>query len=72
MLTVSGHVTATSRVQDRSMVLLPTPAVIERRMDDQSVLARRAPNAGVARMHEDLAALYREQLIAVMRASPAD
>ena len=54
------------------MVLLPTPAVIERRMDDQSVLARRAPNAGVARMHEELAALYREQLIAVMRASPAD
>lgn len=49
------------------MDMLPPPSVIERRMDDQSVLARRAPNAGVARMHEELALLYREQLIGLLR-----
>ncbi len=47
--------------------MLPPPSVIERRMDDQSVLAHRARNADVARMHEDLARFYRE-LIAVLRA----
>lgn len=47
--------------------MLPPPSLIERRMDDQSVLARRAPNAGVARMHEELALLYREQLIGLLR-----
>ena len=46
---------------------LPHPSVIERRMDDQSVLARRAPNSVIARMHEDIARLYREQLIALLR-----
>ena len=50
------------------MNMLPSPFVIQRRMDDQSVLARRAPDAGVARMHEDLAGLYREQLIALLKA----
>ena len=50
-----------------AMDMLPPPAVIERRMDDQSVLAHRARNADVARMHEDLARFYREQLIAILR-----
>ncbi|RMB37043.1 hypothetical protein C8J47_0623 [Sphingomonas sp. PP-F2F-G114-C0414] len=49
------------------MDLLPHPSIIERRMDDQSVLARRAANRGIAQMHEDLAGLYREQLIAVLK-----
>ncbi|MGU3390171.1 hypothetical protein [Sphingomonas sp. M1A8_2b] len=49
------------------MDLLPHPSIIERRMDDQSVLARRAPNRGIAQMHEDLARLYREQLIALLK-----
>ncbi len=46
---------------------MPHPAILERRMDDQSVLARQAPSSVVARMHEDLATLYREQLIAVLK-----
>lgn len=45
----------------------PPPSVIERRMDDQSVLALRAGNADVARMHRDLSLFYREQLIAVLK-----
>jgi hypothetical protein len=49
------------------MDFLPHPSVIERRMDDQSVLARQASNPVVARMHEDLALLYREQLIALLK-----
>lgn len=49
------------------MNYLPHPSVIERRMDDQSVLARRAPTATIARMHEDLARLYRDQLIALLK-----
>ncbi len=49
------------------MDLLPHPSVIERRMDDQSVLARRAPNSVIARMHEDIAGLYREQLVALLK-----
>ena len=48
------------------MDLLPHPSIIERRMDDQSVLARRAPNTLIAQMHEDIANLYREQLIALL------
>ncbi len=36
-------------------------------MDDQSVLARQAPTSLIARMHEDLARLYREQLIALLK-----
>lgn len=50
-----------------SMNLLPHPSIIERRMDDQSVLARRAPNTLIAQMHEELATLYREQLIALLK-----
>ncbi|PTW47542.1 hypothetical protein C8J25_103261 [Sphingomonas faeni] len=46
--------------------LIPHPSVIERRMDDQSVLAMRAPTPMIARMHEELALLYREQLIALL------
>jgi hypothetical protein len=49
------------------MDFLPHPSVIERQMDDQSVLARRASTPMVARMHEDLAQLYREQLIALLK-----
>ncbi len=49
------------------MDFLPHPSVIERRMDDQSVLALRAPTPTIARMHEDLALLYREQLIALLK-----
>ena len=49
------------------MEFLPHPSVIERRMDDQSVLALRAPTPTIARMHEDLALLYREQLIALLK-----
>ena len=48
------------------MDLLPHPSIIERRMDDQSVLARRAPNTLIAEMHRDLSMLYREQLIALL------
>ena len=48
------------------MDFLPHPSVIERRMDDQSVLAMRAPTPIIARMHEELALLYREQLIALL------
>ena len=48
------------------MDFLPHPSVIERRMDDQSVLATQAPNAIIARMHEELALLYREQLVALI------
>lgn len=50
------------------MDLLPPPSVIERRMDDQSVLAYRARNVDVAKMHKDLARLYREQLIGLLKA----
>lgn len=50
------------------MNVLPPPSVIERRMDDQSVLAHRARNADVAQMHQDLSKFYREQLIAVLKA----
>lgn len=49
------------------MDYLPHPSVLERRMDDQSVLARLAQNVPIARMHEDLAQLYREQLIAALK-----
>ncbi len=49
------------------MDLLPHPSILERRMDDQSVLARRAPNGPIAQMHEDIARLYREQLIALLK-----
>lgn len=46
---------------------LPPLAVIERRMDDQSVLARLAASEAVARMHDELARFYREQLVRVLR-----
>lgn len=49
------------------MDIIPHPAILERRMDDQSVLARQAPNSIIARMHEDLARLYREQLVALLK-----
>lgn len=49
------------------MDIIPHPAILERRMDDQSVLARQAPSPTIARMHEDLASLYREQLIAILK-----
>ncbi len=35
--------------------MLPPPSVIERRMDDQSVLAHRARNAGGIENHDDAA-----------------
>ena len=50
------------------MDLLPHPAILERLMDDQSVLARQASSVIVALMHEDLARLYREQLVALLSA----
>lgn len=48
------------------MDIIPHPAILERWMDDQSVLARQAPTSVIARMHEDLSELYREQLIAIL------
>ena len=45
------------------MEFLPPLSVIERLMDAQSVLARLSGDDAVARMHEELARLYREQLV---------
>jgi hypothetical protein len=50
----------------RTMNLMAHPATLQRRMDDQSVLACRSVSEEVAQMHQAIAELYREQLIAIM------
>ena len=52
--------------------MVPSPRILERRMDDHSVLARRAQTEAIARMHEDLSRLYREQLVALMLQETSD
>lgn len=63
-----GHPPETVVAHARVMDLLPHPAILERLMDDQSVLPRQASSVIVALMHEDLARLYREQLVALLSA----
>jgi hypothetical protein len=49
------------------MTIIPHPSLLQRYMDDQSVLAARASCASVAQMHEAIAALYREQIVGLIR-----
>lgn len=49
------------------MTSIPHPSVLQRYMDDQALLALRAPCESIARMHEAIAALYREQIVAQIR-----
>jgi hypothetical protein len=52
------------------MTFLPHPSLLQRYMDDQSVLAARAPSAPSAHTHEAMAALYREQIVGLIRGGP--
>ena len=66
-LTLHRNLWDTALRYDVPMLSDLLPAALERLMDDQAVLARRAMNAGVAQMHRDLQQLYRERLVQTMR-----
>ncbi len=66
-LTVFRHDADIRQAYCLIMNLMPHPSTLQQRMDDQSVLASRSGIDAVAQMHNAIAALYREQLIAVMQ-----